>query len=537
MDFSGNQTPADEVVLINAADTASQLLDDPNEPYQANAFPNLGLLTLGTALRRDFAERGLPHRVTYFDASVTGNDRLLAYLETHAQRLFAICFSIYTANYVASTRIAERVKQLNPRVVAFVGNDGFSAIWQTVLQRRAVYDYGFYGNDVVEGFSRLIVDLAERRVEDLRHYPGLVYRDPVDRARIVRNPEDPEEFHRLPMVDYSLTRGPLDHDALYLAEQRRSMPFLSARGARGVTIEFARGCLKFAGARNDYGVPLNACDFCAINPGSKAMIGATAERSWAIIRNAVEQGYNYFFVTTDELPLTFWPLLNRMADGVPDWYRDLHRDERPRFLCYARADAFKPNKLHRIDLMMDRLNYDTFWIGLEAFSTISLRAMNKGISASRNGSQDMLEHNLGAVEQAAKRGARIGAGLIVTHLGITPDIMETNFEILRQCLTRHARTFAEITVNLLYPNPGSLAFDYLRTPASALQAATRLGLEVDYDHLLSVRDKYAEEDMIDTDELLCDFMRGCCPAISMDQAIDYRRRVMELVNDHGVMLV
>src|SRR5207247_1425732 len=117
---------------------------------------------------------------------------------------------------------------------------------------------------------------------DLRSYAGLVFRDPANRARIIRNPEDPDEFHRLPMVDYSLTRGAFDHDALYRAEQRRSMPLLDARGSRGVTIEFARGCLKFAGKRNDYGVPLNACDFCAINPGSKAMIGADADRSWAI---------------------------------------------------------------------------------------------------------------------------------------------------------------------------------------------------------------------------------------------------------------
>jgi hypothetical protein len=537
MDTSYMQTTVDEIVLINAADTASELFDDAAEPYQANAFPNLGLLTLGTALRGELAARGLAYRVTYFDASVTGNDRLITYLETHALRLFAVCFSIYTANYVASTRIAERVKQVNPNVHALVGNDGFSAIWQVALQRRSVYDYGFYGNDVVEGFSRLVADLAQRGVEDLRRYPGLVFRDPADRARIIRNPEDPDEFHRLPMVDYSLTRGPLDHDALYLAEQRRSMPTLNARGAHGVTIEFARGCLKFAGKRNDYGVPLNACDFCAINPGSKAMIGADAVRAWAIIRNAVEQGYNYFFVTTDELPLTFWPLLSRMAERVPDWYRDLHRDDRPRFLCYARADAFKANKLHRIDLMMEHLNYDTFWIGLEAFTTISLRAMNKGISASRNGSQDMLEHNLSAVEQAAQRGARIGAGLIVTHLGITPDIMEANFRILDDCLQRHAGAFMEITVNLLYPNPGSLAFDYLRTPASARAAAARLGLEVDYDYLLSVQGKYTEEDMIDTDELLRDFMRGCCPAVTMDQALDYRRRVTELISGHGVTLV
>jgi radical SAM superfamily enzyme YgiQ (UPF0313 family) len=531
------QVPADEIVLINAADTASELFDDETEPYEVNAFPNLGLLTLGTALRRELAARGLQHRVTYFDASVTGNDRLIAYLKTHAQRLFAVCFSIYTANYVVSTRIAERVKKLKPDVVTVVGNDGFSAIWQVVMQRRSVYDYGFYGNDVVEGFSRLIADLAERRAEDPRRYPGLVYRDPADRSRVLRNPENPDEFHRLPLVDYSLTRAPFDHDALYLAEQRRSMPLLGARGARGVTIEFARGCLKFGGKRNDYGVPLNACDFCAINPGSKAMIGADAERAWDIIRNAVDQGFNYFFVTTDELPLTFWPLLSRMADRVPDWYRDLHRDDRPRFLCYARADAFKANKLHRIDLMMDQLNYDTFWIGLEAFSTISLRAMNKGISASHNGSQDMLEHNLDAVEQVARRGARIGAGLVLTHLGITPEIMETNFEILDDCLQRYARTFMEITVNFLYPNPGSLAFDYLRTPASARDAAAKLGLEVDYEYLLSVRGKYADEDLIDTDELLDDFVRGCCPAITMEQALDHRRRVMELITDHGVTLI
>jgi hypothetical protein len=100
------------------------------------------------------------------------------------------------------------------------------------------------------------------------------------------------------------------------------------------------GCLKFKGRRNESGIPLNACDFCAIIPGGAALAAQSAQRAWATIRNAFEHGYNYLFVTADELPSTFWPLVRSMVAEMPEWYRQLDPAERPRMMCYARADAF-----------------------------------------------------------------------------------------------------------------------------------------------------------------------------------------------------
>src|SRR5262249_20056744 len=156
-----------------------------------------------------------------------------------------------------------------------------------------------------------------------------------------------------------------------------------------------------------------------------------------------EQGSNYFWVTADELPTTFWPLLREMARQRPAWYEDIPREDRPKILCYSRSDAFRQSHAHRIDTLVDRLNVDLFWIGLEAFSPISLHALNKGYGRRFKGAEDVMVHNLVACEEISRRGCRLGAGVIVTHLGITPEIMEKNYETLKQFIERHSRVFSE----------------------------------------------------------------------------------------------
>src|SRR6185437_5914689 len=108
--------------------------------------------------------------------------------------------------------------------------------------------------------------------------------------------------------------------------------------------------------------------FCAIIPGTKAIAAHTHQRAWEILRNAWDQGSDYFWITADELPTTFWPLLREMAEHRPAWYEAIPKAERPKLLCYARSDAFRKSHAHRIDALVDRLNVDVFWIGLEAFS-------------------------------------------------------------------------------------------------------------------------------------------------------------------------
>lgn len=57
------------------------------------------------------------------------------------------------------------------------------------------------------------------------------------------------------------------------------------------------GCIKFNGD--------DACSFCSIQYGGMWKNELPAEEAWLAIRLAWTAGYDYLYVTADELPLTF----------------------------------------------------------------------------------------------------------------------------------------------------------------------------------------------------------------------------------------
>src|ERR1043166_4383532 len=327
---------APQILLINPASTRA-----PHRTFEPNIFPNLGLLTLATALQCALRRSNLAAKVLYYDGTLLGDEFIQQYIAQNADRVALIGYSAYTLNYGACVSIARHAKECNARIVNVIGNDHFSALYQEIMTRQqGVFDYGFYGNDVVEGFTEFVLGILAGHLAELNSYPGLVFRDPRAAGGVTRCPENPAEFTRLPLPDYSLLDSLAPHADGYHREQVSFYSYVREENLRITVIEIARGCLKFTGRRNESGTPLNACDFCGIMPGSKALTAQKAERAWEIIRNAFEHGYNYLFVTADELPSTFWPLVRDMAEQMPDWYLRLAPEDRPRMMCYARADAF-----------------------------------------------------------------------------------------------------------------------------------------------------------------------------------------------------
>ena len=518
------------ILLINPASTPA-----PHKVFEPNIYANLGLITLGTSLQQALREKRMAGKVLYYDGSLHGDAFIRSFIAHNARRLAVIGYSSYTPNYGACVGLARYAKSCNERIVNIIGNDHFSALYQIIMRKqKGVFDYGFYGNDIVEGFTRFVLGLLNGNTRNLRSYPGLVFRDPGFAGQLVRVPEDPDEFPRLPLPDYSLIDSLAPHTQGYHREQQGFYAYMRGEGLRTTVIDIARGCIKFSGARNESGIPLNACDFCGIIPGSKAISGQNAQRSWEIIRNAFEQGYNYLFVTADELPSTFWPLVRDMARQMPDWYLALPKSQRPRMMGYARADAFRENFRERMDVLMNTLGFDHFFVGLDGFSTVSLRAINKGINQRANDSADLLRHNLIACEEIARRGGRLTSGAVITHIGITPAMMEDNYRVMERVIRQYAHLFMELNFDLLSPIPGSLAFDYLRRPGMARARADVLGLNVNDAYLEQMHSKYQDMDILDPEDLIRDFILGCCPDISLDLAYEYLRRVRQLALEQGI---
>lgn len=520
-----------QIILVNPSNTVRER----QTTFVRAIYPNLGLITLGTSLQNALKRLGSSVKVLYFDGALHADDWFYHYLDEHAQDVFALCFSSYTYNYGECVRLAAYAKQRNPRIATLIGNDHFSALYEEVLRRReGIFDYGFYGNDVVEGFTQFMIDMLAGNVKDLSIYPGLVYRDPANADDIKRNAEDSTEYVRLPLVDYSLIDSLIPHSEQYHQEQVMNYRYIREGGLRVTVIDIARGCMKFAGTRTENGIPRNACSFCAIIPGSKALLPQRAERAWDIIHNAFDQGYNYFFTSADELPSTFWPMLEKMVQIKPAWYRDLPRGDRPKILCYARADGFRENTVYRLDLLMNELGFDHFNLGMDAFTQISLRAMNKGINTYANDNSDLPRQNMMACEEISKRGGKITSGIVVTHLGITPEIMESNYQILRSMVESRRHLFIEIGFELLCPLPGSHSFEEMRNPKLARAHADSLGLQVNDRYLESVHSRYRGEDLFDAEDLVQDFIKGCCPGISLELAYEYLGKYRELVEQHEI---
>jgi len=522
--------PRSQILLLNPASTPAR-----HKMFGPNIYPNLGLVTLGTSLRIALRRAGIEARVLYYDGSLLGDDFIRAYIAENAERLSVIGYSAFTLNYGSCVSLARHAKNCNAEIVNIIGNDHFSALYREVMERQqGVFDYGFHGNDVVEGFASFVIDILSGAATDLTAYPGLVFRDAGSGGAIKRCPENPDEYAKLPMPDYSFLDSLVPHADRYTQEQHNVYAFAREENLRITVVEIARGCLKFGGRRTESGIPLNACDFCAIIPGSNALVARDAERAWDIIRNAYDHGYNYLFVTADELPSTFWPLLRHMADQMPDWYLRLKPADRPRMMGYARADAFRDKMRTRIDLLMNTLGYDHFFVGLDGFTSGSLRAMNKGINRAANHAGDLLQHNLGACREIARRGGRLSSGMVITHMGITPDVLETNYQMMCHIMRQYPKLFMELDFEMLCPIPGSLAFEYLRQPDTARARAKTLGVNVNEGYLEVLSAKYRGKDDPDAQELAHDFILGCCPDITVDLAHDYLRRIRQFAVEQRI---
>lgn len=514
------------ILFINPADTSRHTASANTAIY-----PNLGLLTLTSNLKAELDDRD-DIQLGYLDGVVIGNDTIAEFIAENAASVVCAAFSVLTSNYGAAISLAEQAKAANPNIVTVFGNDHFSARFGHVLARRPMVDYGFAGNDVVLGFAkfaRALIEHGSPRQPWL--YPGLVYRDAV--GQVCRNPEDPTEIHGLAPVDYSLMDWPLPHAAKYLAGQHRTYLFMRQRNLRSQVIDIGRGCIKFSGERvND--VPVNACDFCAIIPGSKAISTLSADRAWEVIHNAYLQGYNYLYVTADELPLTMWPMIRAMAENPPEWFRHLPEGSKPKLFGYARAEAFALRP-ERMDILINTLGFEHFFIGFDGLSEISLAVMNKQ-PANGKESGSLMRHNLEALDRVAGRGGMVTAGIVLTHLGITPQIMEENFRMLESIVDSHPDTFAALDFGPLCPIPGSQAFLYLVEPETAIAKARQFGLRVNPEYLAHTRAKYLREDLFDMDELVDDFIAGCCPDITRSILDEHLALTTKLAQRHRIVV-
>lgn len=485
-------------------------------------FPHLGILSLASYID---ATPGLKGR--YIDGVIHPFDAIIETVSAAAASTLAVCLSAITANYESAIRIAEAVRHADPDIAIVMGNDHFTAMNEKILPRhRGLIDCGFAGNEVYASLSRYLIDRQKSCAVDI--YPGSVrWAD----DRIIRDPIIREDVNQI--VDYGLIDRTLPHSDTYTRNfnrrlGQRILELTGRRVTRGVPVEIGRGCIKFSGD--------DACSFCSIQYGGMWKNELPAERAWRVIHQAFEAGYDYLYVTADELPLTFSRLLLDMAESPPPWWQSLRPEQRPVLVGYARTDGME--KEHVLQAMR-HIGFRILFVGVDAGAARSLMALNKPLRSKDPASAAgrMHQANLHALDNARRHGVAIKAGFVLGHLGMDEALLEENVATYADFLRTGHDVIVSADIELLSPEPGSKDFHYLTHPDEAEAVSARLGLPISDGALRRrIAERYRQVDTFDREEAIGDYIRAFMPGISKARIAAARDRVRGECRQLGIVV-
>lgn len=484
-------------------------------------FPHLGILSLAS-----YIDSLVDFEGHYIDGVVYPLDRIRAAIIEHAPRTLAVCLSALTANYEAALSIASTVKLIDPQILIVIGNDHFTALSHEILERHTeLIDCGFVGNEVYSGLADYLRD--RQQSSDVGIYPGSVR---WECGRIFADPAIREAVNRI--IDYRLIDQILPHTPIYTENftKRLGSRILDLTGRRvhkGVPVEIGRGCIKFSGD--------DACSFCSIQYGGMWKNELPAVHAWSAIRLAWEAGYDYLYMTADELPLTFSHLMLEMAESPPEWWRGLSPDERPILVGYARADGMEKEQVLKA---MREIGFRILFVGIDAGATRSLQALNKPLRAKdAAAAQRMHDANLRALSNARKHGVAIKAGFVLGHLGMNEALLEENIEIYIQFLRAGRDVIISADIELLSPEPGSKDFCYLTEPEEAEAMSLSLGLNIGSRTLRqSVAKRYKNVDIFDREAAIEDYINVFMPELSKERLASARDRIRDECGRLGIVI-
>ncbi|PMS36500.1 radical SAM superfamily enzyme YgiQ (UPF0313 family) [Trinickia symbiotica] len=485
-------------------------------------FPHLGILSLASYID------SLPGmEAVYVDGVVHPLSAILGLIRERMHQTLAVCLSAITANYEAAIILAKEIKDLDPSVAVIMGNDHFSSLSNSILVRhKDLIDCGFAGNEVYSGLADYLRDRQRHRTDGV--YPGCVR---WQHEEIVRDPQIREGINQI--VDYSLIDRGLQHTATYTSNFARRLgdrihKLTGRHVKKGVPVEIGRGCIKFNGD--------DACSFCSIQYGGMWKNELPGAHAWEAIRKAWLCGYDYLYITADELPLTFARLILDMARTPPAWWQSLAFEQRPVLVGYARADGME--KGHVLEAMRE-IGFRILFVGVDAGAPLSLLALNKPLrhKDAAVAATKMYESNLRALRNARKCGLAIKAGFVLGHLGMNETLMEANVQMYIDFLRSGRDVIVSADIELLSPEPGSKDFLYLTEPDAAAELSKRLGLEIAEDRLRrQVADRYRGVDLFDREMAIGDYVRAVMPRLSKDQIATARDRVREECRQLGIVI-
>lgn len=406
-------------------------------------FPHLGILSLASYVKKHGYE------AVYFDGVAIPIDNLLDYIQKNSKKILAVCLSAITANFSSSLYISDYTKSVDKNIKTIFGNDHFSVMYKKIMERYSSVDYGITGNEVYQTLIFLLDDIKNGNNVN-QSLPSLV-------TKITKTPKKGRDEDINLHIDYSLIDETFNHTYIYKENFRnrltkRIFDLTQRLVSSGVPVEIARGCIKFNGD--------DACSFCSIQYGGMWRNYLHHEQAWDAIKSAHDNGYDYLYITADELPLTFARLILNMDKFKPKWWLDLPPERRPMLVGYARADGMEKSNVMEA---MSNIGFKILFVGIDAGAMKSLQALkkplkNKNMIAS---SESMYIANISAINNARRFDVKIKAGFVLGHLGMDKELLNENIIEFKKILKMGRDVIVSADVEMLSPEPGSKDYEYL----------------------------------------------------------------------------
>jgi len=394
-----------KVLLVNPT------TDSGEAAASASCYPPLGLISIGTVLKREIPET----QVSILDQAVVGTESITAGFSSGA----VVGISALTTTYRNALRLAEEAIEKHCFVI--MGNDHAGRFAEKIVCERGVHAV-LIGDHTEFPFAGLMRWLASKRdfVPDI---PGLAMRGPFGP---VAQPPLKYSMENLPVPDRSL----VDHRPYRETFVTRFGPVLSTQDLVPTTVNLCRGCSK----HND------RCSFCDIYDLSLDRV--SPRRAWKELMSLTGCGFNYLWEVGDSFT------------SHPHWLKEIANlrpaDFKGELFVYARAQEL--TKLDAVDILQ-KIGVTRVNIGMESGDDEGLKIFNKG---NLKGS----ETNRLAAKNLKEKNIRAHVSLILGFPGETRDSLARTEEMVGFLLG--LGVLSSIDVAVLYPLPGAPLWQMLK---------------------------------------------------------------------------
>ena len=472
------------------------LINSPN-PSQGNnagnysAFPSLGVVALGTAIKYNFP--GLEVKVIDGGTKSTGEIEQVM----NEYKPGVTCLSVLTTTYNEGLKLAEYAKNnFDSKVI--LGNDHASFFPEIILDKRGYVDYVVKA----EFGEKLLLDILNceffgKKISGGKGPEKIYMRSPDGKIISASSPKPALEkaiayYNAVPDISLLIEQLP-DYVESY---NNKYGKFHSSKRIPFV-INNVRGC-----GNGEY-----RCTYCSIY--DLGLSSGKSEQFWQIVKRQNEEyGINFFFEVCDSF-LTFRKYIKKLIETMPFDPKDKDIE----FEVYARANDVV-NMKDSIQ-MLKKLNVTRVNLGLDSGDDNMLKMLRKRNKDNYDGlSSSMINYE--AVRKLAEEGITIHASFPLGSLGETKNSLKSTVSFIERMAKDFEPYLATLEASELVPLPDSPCWDMLLgnndskfTYNGGLDGMLKeANVNVTETVMESLREKHSGMDLLDTDLLVQDWVKN-----------------------------